>query len=51
MNGAKFVTGQLDGTHLTLTRQNGSSASCSARLMYAELVDNGDSTVDVIFPE
>lgn len=51
--GPKFVGGQIsDAGRLTLSRDDGSVTGelPDCVLLRATLVDNGDSTVDVIFP-
>jgi hypothetical protein len=51
--GAKFVSGEIDASELTLrlTRSNGSSATLGVLLLVqgVSLVDNADSTFDLDF--
>lgn len=48
--GSKFAAGESDGTHLTLTRVNGTDGTCDVFLMRGTLSDNGDTTFDITFP-
>lgn len=50
--GAKYVSGRIEGGHPVLTREDGTTEVVeSIVIIRGSLVDNGDNTWDIEFPE
>lgn len=49
--GPRFISGEASTGRVRLRREDGSVAMCGVIMIRGELVDNGDSTFDIVPPE